>query len=347
MHGINRLEGGFEMKRKILLASAASALALAGFDAGARAQAVELTLVHPFPDAIVYTKSCKELIGKINQAGEGVVKITVRGGDESIRMFNQPAAVRDGIVDMVCTPAAFYAQNIPENEAVSTSNISPEEARKSGAMEVLDRLHGRLMKMKYLGWIDSGVSFYIYSSEPPKLKPDGLPDFAHVKLRDNPIYQPFFKALGATAHNMPATEVYSALEKGVVNTAAWTSIGLMQLKWDKFLKHRWGPAFFQADIGMVMNLDKWNKLSDKAKEIVQKTVIEHEASSRAARTKEVDGEQAQLKQQGMTFHDFSPEATRKFLEIGWTASKERMTGRIKSQNRPLDDAEAIWKAYHK
>lgn len=335
------------MKHNRLLAGVASIFASAGLGPGAFAQAVELTLVHPFPDAIVYTKSCKELIGKINKAGDGVVKIVVRGGDESIRMFNQPAAVRDGIVDMVCTPAAFYAQNIPENEAVSTSNISPEDARKSGAMEVLDRLHGRLMKMKYLGWVDSGVSFYIYSAEPPKLKSDGLPDFSHVKLRDNPIYQPFFKALGATAHNMPATEVYSALEKGVANTAAWTSIGLMQLKWDKFLKHRWGPQFFQADIGMVMNLDKWSKLSDKAKDIVQKAVREHETSSRALRIKEAEIEQAQLKQQGMAFHDFSPAATRKFLEIGWAASKERMEGRIKSQNRPLTDSETIWKAYHK
>ena len=37
-----------------------------------------------------------------------------------------------------------------------------------------------------------------------------------VKLRDNPIYSAFFKALGASAHNLPATEVYSALEKNVV-----------------------------------------------------------------------------------------------------------------------------------
>lgn len=335
------------MLRHSLIAGAAGAVAWAGLGASAWGQAVELTLVHPFPDALVYTKSCKEFVGKINKAGEGVVKVTVKGGDEAIKMFQQPAAARDGVVDMVCTPAAFYATQIPENEAISTSNSSPADVRKNGGMAVIDRLHARYMKLKYLGWIDSGPGFYIFTAEPPKLKPDGLPDFAGVKLRDNPIYGAFFRALGATTHNMPSTEVYSALEKSVVNASAWTSIGLMQLKWDKFLRNRVGPEFYQADIGMLMNLDRWNKLSAKAKDIVQKTAIEHESASRAARLKEVEAEQATLKKNGMAFHPLKPAAEKLYLKLAVDSAYERMEDRLKKANRPLDSAKQLRKLYIK
>jgi TRAP-type C4-dicarboxylate transport system substrate-binding protein len=331
-------------QKQAALAAAAAWLALG---AGAGAQGVELTLVHPFPDALVYTKSCKDLVGKINAAGAGTVKIAVRGGNEAIPMFNQPNAVRDGIVDMVCTPAAFYAQSVPENDAISTSNVSPAEARANGGMALIDKLHGQHMKMKYLGWIDSGVGFYVYMAEPPKFKADGLPDFAGVKLRDNPIYSAFFKALGATAHNMPSSEVYSALEKNVVNASAWTSIGLPQLKWDKFLRHRVGPEFFQSDIGMLMNLDKWTKLDAKAKDIVQKAVIEHEGASRAERQKERDAEQAQLAKDGMKQHALAAAASKRYLDLAQEAAYKRASERLKSANRPAEDFEKIWKAYHK
>jgi TRAP-type transport system periplasmic protein len=334
------------MIRKILLGAVAG-IAFAGWGAAASAQEVKLTLVHPFPDALVYTKSCKALVEAINKAGAGVVSIAVRGGNEAIPMFNQPAAVRDGIVDLVCTPAAFYAQNIPENDAISTSNVSPAEARANGGMALVDKLHAQHMKMKYLGWVDSGVGFYVYMVNPPKFKADGLPDFSGVKLRDNPIYSAFFRALGATAHNMPSSEVYAALEKNVVDATAWTSIGLMQLKWDKFVRHRVGPEFFQSDIGVMMNLQKWTALPAKAKEIVEKAVMAHETASRAERMKESQAEQAELKKNGMTFHDLKPDATKKYLELATKAAYDRMMSRLADAKRPTEDAEKIWKAYHK
>ncbi len=333
------------MNRQIILAGTVGLFAATGAGSAALAQAVELTLIHPFPDSLVYTKSCKELVGKLDATK--AVKIAVRGGNEAIPMMNQPNAVRDGIVDMSCIPTAFYAQSIPENDAIATANVSPDEVRKNGGMALVDKLHGRYMKMKYVGWIDSGVGFYMFMSKPPKFKPDGLPDFTGVKLRDNPIYSAFFKALGASAHNLPATEVYSALEKRVVDAAAWTSIGLIQWKWDKFLSHRVGPEFFQTDMAVIMNLAKWNSLPAAAKTAVQKTVIEHENASRAARQKERDDEQATLKKNGMTSHELPADGTKKWHQLSQDAAKERMLGRLKAANRPTADGEAIWKAYHK
>ena len=51
-------------------------------------------------------------------------------------------------------------------------------------MAIIDQLHQKHYKAKYLGWVDSGVNLHIYFNNPPKFKADGMPDFAGVKLRD-------------------------------------------------------------------------------------------------------------------------------------------------------------------
>jgi len=316
---------------------------LAAAPAAPRADEVTLSMVHPFPDFLVYTKSCKEMVAKINAAGKGVVQIDIKGGSEAIKMFQQPAAVSKGSVDLTCTPAAFYAQAIPENEAVATASASPATVRANGGLGIIDELHQKYYNMKYLGWIDSGPGFHIYMAEPPKFRADGLPDFSGVKMRDNPIYGAFFRALNATTHNMSSNEVYSALEKGVVNASAWTSIGLMDLKWDQFLHHRLDPRFYQTDIGVIMNLDRWKGLSAQAQKILQDTIIEHENSSRAARLAQVDDELAKLKAGGMKVYDVP--AADKYLKIAIDSAFARVEERLKERGRPLDAARKLRKLY--
>ena len=63
-----------------------------------------LSAVHAFPTTWVYSKSFLEYVRKVNAAGKGIVEIKVRGGPEAIGQFEQPNAVRDGVVDMVYTP---------------------------------------------------------------------------------------------------------------------------------------------------------------------------------------------------------------------------------------------------
>ncbi len=65
---------------------------------GAAAQAQQtITAVHAFPETLIYTQSFLSFVDAVNEAGEGVIQIDVRGGPEAIGMFQQPDAVRDGI----------------------------------------------------------------------------------------------------------------------------------------------------------------------------------------------------------------------------------------------------------
>ena len=288
----------------------------------------KVTAVHAFPGFLVYTQTFLAMVDDINARGKGIVQIEVKGGPEAIGMFQQPAAVRDGVIDMVHTPGSFYGKSVPEIDAMVASTVNPMEARANGGAALMDAAHQKRFNVRHLGWIDGGVQFHIYSAAKPKFGADGILDLTGVKLRDNPIYHAFFMAMNATTAGMPATEVYAALEKGVVDAAAWTSIGLMDLKWDKFMKYRVDPQFYNTDIGVIFNNDSWNALSAESQKLLQDIVIEWEEKSYNDRQADVVAEAAALKAGGMEFVSHSAEGSAKYLQTADDAAWGRMKDRL-------------------
>ena len=316
-------------KLSLRATGALAAASLASLLASTSAYAEDkVTAVHAFPGFLVYTQTFLAMVDDINARGKGIVQIEVKGGPEAIGVFQQPAAVRDGVVDMVHTPGSFYGKSVPEIDAMVASTVNPMEARANGGAALMDAAHEKRFNVRHLGWIDGGVQFHIYNSQKPKFGADGVLDLSGVKLRDNPIYHAFFMAMNATTAGMPATEVYAALEKGVVDAAAWTSIGLMDLKWDKFMKYRVDPQFYNTDIGVIFNKDSWNSLSSESQDLIQNVVIEWEEKSYNDRQADVVAEAAALKAGGMEFVDHSPEGGAKYLKMADDAAWGRMKGRL-------------------
>ncbi len=319
------------MKLFTRLRSTTAGIACAGVMtlASLPAMAVDkVSAVHAFPPFLVYTKTFLAMVEDINKRGEGIVEITVRGGPEAIAMFEQPNAVRDGVVDMVHTPGSFYGASVPEIDAMVAARKTPMEVRENGGAALMDAAHQKRFNVKHLGWIDGGIRFHIYNAKEFKFGDDGVVDLTGVKLRDNPIYHAFFEALNATTASMPSTEVYAALEKGVVDASAWTSIGILDLKWDKFLNYRLDPAFYNTDIGVIFNKDSWEALSPESQKLIQDVVIEWEAKSHADRQVDRENDAKALQEGGMQFVAMEGEAADKYLKLADDASWARMKERL-------------------
>ncbi|WP_299030623.1 TRAP transporter substrate-binding protein DctP [uncultured Sulfitobacter sp.] len=328
--------------KKATLAAAGLALAIAPTLAHAEDR---VSAVHAFPDFLVYTKTFLAMVDDINERGKGIVQIDVRGGPEAIGMFQQPAAVRDGVVDMVHTPGSFYGANVPEIDAMVASRVTPMEARANGGAALMDQAHQDRFGVKHMMWIDGGVKFHIYMNSEPKFDENGVLDLTGVKLRDNPIYHAFFEAMNATTSSMPSTEVYAALEKGVVDAAAWTEIGIPQLKWNEFLKYRVDPTFYSTDIGVIFNLDAWNDLSPESQALLQEVMIEWEEKSYNDRRAEVEADAKVLADGGMTFVSHSEEAGAAYQTMADDAAWARMYERIDGGGAGAETYNALRKHY--
>ena len=268
----------------------------------------------------------------MNEAGAGVVQIEVRGGPEAIGMFQQPDAVRDGIVDMVYTPGSFYGGALPEKDALVASNLTAIETRQNGGIALIDEIHQEKMGLKYLGWFDSGVCYNLWTRDEPTFDANGNLEVEGLKLRGNAVYNAFFSNyLGAQVIDLPTGEVYAALQRGVVDATGWTQIGLIDLKWNEFLNYRIEPCFFSTDLGVIVNLDRWNELSDEAKEIVQNVAIQHEIDSVNALRAKRDEDFAALEEQGMNVVSLEGDAKAAYLLAAREKNWERMEGLMAEQ----------------
>lgn len=309
------------MKKNLLLGMLAGSVLLA-----ANVQAEDkISAVHAFPETLIYTKSFLSFVDKVNEAGKGVVQIDVRGGPEAIGMFQQPDAVRDGIVDMVYTPGSFYGGTVPEKDAMVASNLTAVETRANGGTALMDQVHQEKMGVKYLGWFDSGVCYNLWTRNEPAFDDSGNLEVDGLKLRGNAVYNAFFtNYLQAQVIDLPTGEVYSALQRGVVDATGWTQIGLIDLKWNEFLNYRIEPCFFSTDLGVIVNLDKWNSLSEESKKLIQDVAIQHEQDSVNALQGKRDDDFAALEEAGMKVVSLEGEAKANYLAAAREKTWERM-----------------------
>jgi TRAP-type C4-dicarboxylate transport system substrate-binding protein len=212
---------------------------------------------------------------------------------------------------------------------MSASTLDGPTARKNGGTELFNQIHQKRIGVYMLGWVDSGIRFNLWSTKEPKLDSSGHIDIKGFKVRGNPIYNAFLtNYLGAQVININSPDLYTALERGTVEMSAWTQIGLMDLNWDRYLKYRILPDFFSTDLVILVNMKKWNALSPKTREILQRVAIQHETESLHALAKLWKQEEAELKKRGIKTVAQSPDASKRFFEGARSASLARMKERM-------------------
>jgi len=87
----------------------------------------------------------------------------------------------------------------------------------------------------------------------------------------------------------------------------------MDLNWDRYIKYRILPDFFETDLMIIANQKKWSSLSPKTREILQRVAIEHETSSLQALQQLWTKEKTELERRGIKTLSQSPEASKRFV----------------------------------
>src|SRR3974390_2904467 len=131
------------------------------------------------------------------------------------------------------TTGAFYTNLMPEADALKLAEIPIAEQRKNGAFEYINKIWNEKANMYYLGRLVEFQPFHIYLN-----KRIEKPDLTGLKLRITPVYRDLFQSLGATVVTTAPGEVYTALERGVVDGYGWPIGGIFDLNWQQHTKYR-------------------------------------------------------------------------------------------------------------
>jgi TRAP-type C4-dicarboxylate transport system substrate-binding protein len=242
----------------------AAALVLCA-NTGAWAQQVTLRGVNAFQEGTAFAKPFEDFIQKVNADGKGVIQIQYIGGPKAMPPFEVGNAVKSGVVDLGNATSAFYTNLMPEAEALKLATQPIQQQRRNGAWEYLNKLHNEKMNAWYLARTGDGVPFHLYVN-----KPIEKADLHGLTIRVTPIYRAFFAALGANLVQTAPGEVYTALERGVVDGYGWPIQGIFDLGWQEKTKYRVDPGFYQVDVNILVNLDRWKKLTDAQREVLTK-----------------------------------------------------------------------------
>ena len=171
--------------------------------------------------------------------------------------FEVANAVRTRVVDMGNVTGAFYTNLLPEADALKLATKPHEEQRKNGAWELINKLHNEKLNAWYLARSGMNTPFHFYLN-----KRIDKYDFTGLKIRVTPVYRDYVQALGGAAITTAPGEVYTALERGVVDGYGWPIQGIFDLGWHEATKFRLDPGFYNVDVNVLINLETWRKLDD-------------------------------------------------------------------------------------
>ncbi|MEM1313962.1 MAG: C4-dicarboxylate ABC transporter substrate-binding protein, partial [Pseudomonadota bacterium] len=123
-------------------------------------------------------------------------------------------------------------------------------------------------------------------------------------------------------------------------------IGLIDLRWNEFLNYRIEPNFFSTDLGVIVNLERWNALSPEAQALVQEVAIEHEAESVATLRAKRDEDFAALEEAGMKVVSLEGEARARYLAAAREKTWERMRGLMEEQEGGLANYDRLIELFY-
>lgn len=314
------------LTRRAMIGGSA-ALAVSGLPRWALAQELTINAVHFTPAQASYAKSFMKYVEKVNQRGKGIIQIKVRGGPEIIPFTQQGEAQKNGLIDMIDFPAGPYLNLVPEGEVFSATKKKPWELRANGGFALINEIYARKGNAYVLAHVDGGAGFHIFANDEPARTPDGGVDFSKLKIRSAALYREFLESLGASVVVQGPGEVYTSLERGLVNANCYTVLGYQSFGWNKFTKYRIDPGFFQTDVLISMNKTKWDSLPEAAKRILQDVALEYERESYEANLKGTDEEGRQMIAGGMKVVELTGAARAAYLEKASRVSWERMQKR--------------------
>ncbi|HMS79640.1 MAG TPA: TRAP transporter substrate-binding protein DctP [Burkholderiaceae bacterium] len=267
------------IRRTTVRAALAASLA-AGLAAPAAAQEITLRAVSGFQEGTYFSRNFERFVQRVNAEGKGIVQINYIGGPKAIPTFEQPNALRSGVVDLANTTAAYTASLVPEGLALNYTDKKMADLRKDGTLEYLNTLY--LEKgLYYFAKTGEGIQYHIFSN-----KPIEKADLTGLKIRIAPIFRDFFSKLGASVVQMPPGEVYTALERGVVDGYGWPLLGIFDNGWHEKTRYRIDPGFYSLELGIVFSAATWKKLTPAQRAFLEKQGAALEAELNAISAKD-------------------------------------------------------------
>ena len=225
---------------------------------------------NPYPQALV--KWSKDIAEK--SKGEIEIQLFPAGQLGTQREMNEGVIL--GTLDMAMTTTAVMGNFVPEYGVFDLPFIfrSPEHAYKAldliGKEELGKKCEAKGFKI--LSMMENGIRQMSNNKRPVK----GPEDMKGLKVRvmEQPVYLEMMRCVGASPTPMSFGEVYTSLEKGVIDGQENPLATIYNQKFFEVQRYISMTGHTYSCQPMIISMKVWNKLSPAHQQLIQETVDE-------------------------------------------------------------------------
>jgi TRAP-type C4-dicarboxylate transport system substrate-binding protein len=284
-----------------------------------------------------WTETVKEMTG-------GRVAIDLMPVGSIVDYKETPEAIAAGILDGHITDTSYFAGKDPAFGLIANpvgAYGDPQQmidfVETGGGKELMDELLNPY-GLKFIGVSTPGLEAFV-STVPL----DGVDDLKGVKVRspEGMIANVFAKA-GAAPVNLPASEVYTSLDKKVIDAADYSVFSVNQeLGMNEIAPHPVYPGFHSLPlIEVSMNLDKWNALpADLQEAMIASVKVFQQTQINELKARDLAAVEAAKASGNVTVHNWSDEERAKFRAIA-RGEWEQVAARSEMSRKVFDTLNA-------
>jgi C4-dicarboxylate-binding protein DctP len=256
-------------------ASAAAVTAVTGFPAIAQAPTI-LKFSHVVTNDTPKGKGALKFAELADKYTAGKVKVEVYANSTLYKDKEELEALQLGAVHLLAPSTAKFAPlGAKEFEALDLPFVFPNQATydKVSTGPVAKYLFDKLepLGVKGLAFWDNG--FHMMSSNKPLRKPA---DFQGIKIRisGSKVAEAYFKKMGALPQILAFSEVYQALQTGVVDGCENTASNYFTQKFFEVQKHITIGEHAHLQYAVIAQLKFWNALAPDLRTALDKAMAE-------------------------------------------------------------------------
>ena len=256
------------MRKDLARAILAIASLLAGI---AVAQPVVMRISHQVPPAHHMTKLLEGFASDVKQRTKGQVDVQIFGSEQLARAGENFPAIAKGNIEAAMSVNFQWGTTIPEMSATLIPYFltDVEKIKRFPASEARKFLDQKLEQrgVHSVAWLYITRESIFTSSKKPLI---ALDDFKGVKIRGlNSLTDNALTAVGAAPSAMPGSEVYQALQAGVLDAGLTDLSAAYSRKYYEVQKYGTVTPFFTIFFHMYVNPAWWAKLKPEYRAAIE------------------------------------------------------------------------------
>jgi C4-dicarboxylate-binding protein DctP len=256
-----------------------AALAALAFSASTLAAGYTMRLSHQYPPTHQVAKAIEQFAAAVEKNTDGKVDVQVFGANQLFKPKQNHAAVASGQIEAAAIINFQWGGTIPEMSATSIPFLitSAEALKKFPTSDAAKLLNAKLEEkgVHNIAWMVDANDGIFTSSNKPLIAPA---DFNGIKIRGlNKLFDAGLRAMGASPTSMPGSELYQALQTGVID-AGFTGVdAAFSRRFYEVQKFGVASPIISVYSNLVVNPAWWAKLPDDLKQGVMSAAGKAEA----------------------------------------------------------------------